>query len=316
MRLFSKTKKTTGWMAICFQEDGVCVVHVKRDPSAKPVVELAAFFPAEKAPDAELLEKLGKEVHASRHHCSTVLRAGEYQIVSVEAPNVAPDELKTAIRWKLKDLLDFHVDDATVDVLDVPMEKNAAGRSHSMYAIATRNHLIEQRQNLFAQANIPLSVIDIPEMAQRNVSALLEPEGRGVAFLSFNADGGLLTVSFNGELYLSRRIDVSASQLTQAQPGQETSLFDKITLELQRSLDHLDRQYHFVTIPKLLLAPLGQAEAGLREHLAANLYVPVESLNLEDVLDLTKTPELKAPDLQRRYFMALGAALRHEEKAL
>src|SRR5438067_7603301 len=49
--------------------------------------------------------------------------------------------------------------------------------------------------------------------AQRNISALLEPEGRGVAMLSFDADGGLLTVTFKAELYLARRIDVTLEQL-------------------------------------------------------------------------------------------------------
>ena len=44
--------------------------------------------------------------------------------------------------------------------------------------------------------------------------------------------------------------------------------------------------------------------------------MPVEALNLETVLDLAKVPELKSLETQQRYFMTLGAALRHEEKVL
>ncbi|RZI43058.1 agglutinin biogenesis protein MshI [Herbaspirillum sp. HC18] len=313
--LFGKPRKNAGWMAIAFRGDQVFAVHVVRSPSAMPCVNVAITLPVPKNNIAGILETLAKELHLGKYQCTTLLDTGEYQLLSVDAPNVPPEELKTAIRWRLKDMLDFHIDDATVDVLDVPIDKNAPTRNHSMYAVAARNQFIEQRQTAFIDAKIPLSVIDIPEMAQRNMSALLEPEGRGLALLSFDTDGGLLTVTYAGELYLSRRIDIPLSQLSQADEGQRTACYDRITLELQRSLDHFDRQYHFITLSKLVIAPLEDA-AGLQAYLASNLYVPVEALNLESIMDLSKVPELKALDMQRRYFMALGAGLRLEEKAL
>jgi MSHA biogenesis protein MshI len=316
MGLFSKAKKNPGWLAICFQEDGILAAHVSRHPGQKPVAELIASYPIDKAAPVAALEKLGKELRASAYQCTTLLAANDYQLLSVDAPNVQPDELKTAIRWRLKDMLDYHIDDATIDVLDIPIDKNAASRNHSMYAIAARNQLIKQRQDLFTEAKVPLSVIDIPEMAQRNISALLEPEGRGVAFLSFDTHGGLLTVSYSGELYLSRRIDVPLAQLAQAQADQQNACYDRITLELQRSLDHFDRQYHFITVARLVLGPIGEAASPLQAYLASNLYVPVECLDLGGVLDLSKVPELNQHESQQRYLMTLGCALRHEEKLL
>ena len=312
--LFGKTKKDAGWMAISFRGDQVCVVHIVRT-AAMPAVTLAASYALAKDGAVEGLETLAKELHVSRYHCATLLSSGEYQLLSVDAPNVPDDELKTAIRWRIKDMLDFHIDDATIDVLDVPADKNAPVRNRTMYAVAARNSLIQQRQNWFAEAKIPLSVIDIPEMAQRNISALLELEGRGIALLSFDTDGGLLTVTYGGELYLSRRIDVPLSQLAHEDDGKRNACYDRITLELQRSLDHFDRQYHFIALSKLVLAPLGDTADGLQEYLAANLYVPVEALNLDAVMDFSSVPELKSLQAQQRYFMTLGAALRQEENA-
>jgi MSHA biogenesis protein MshI len=314
MAFFNKTKKSDGWMAITFSGDEVCAAHVRRASSAKPVVTLASSHAGAAASAEAALEKLGRECHADRHQCTTLLASHEYQILSVDSPNVPPTELKTAIRWRLKDLLDFHIDDATIDVLDIPQDKNAPARSHTMYAIAAPSRAIEQRQDLFGHAKIPLAVIDIPEMAQRNIAALVEPEGRSIAMLSFDADGGLLTFSAGGELYLSRRIDVPLAGLVGAE--QRTAAFDRITLELQRSFDHFDRQYHYVTLAKLVLAPLGPDGAGLFKHLTENLYTPVEMLDLDAVLDFSSTPALKEPDQQQRYFLTLGAALRHEEKVL
>lgn len=317
MPFFWKNRKLPGWLAISLRKDGICIAHLKRMPApALPKVELVAFHACEGNAQTQTLEKLAKDLQANRYECTTLLSPDEYQILSVEAPNVPPDELKTAIRWRLKDMLDFRVDDATIDVLDVPVDKNGAVRTHSMYAVAARNELIEQRQAMFSNAKIPLTVIDIPEMAQRNIGSLLETEGRGLAMLSFDDDGGLLTVTFAGELYLTRRIDISLRQLLETDAEQQRSIHDRITLELQRSLDHVDRQYHFIAIAKLVLAPLPEAAASLKDYLATNLYVPVEMLRLEEVLDLSAVPDLREIATQQRYFMTLGAALRHVEKAL
>ena len=316
MGLFAKTKKNVGWMAITLRDDGIRVASANRSAGAKPAIELAVSYPNNKSSFPVLLERLTKALHAERYACISLLAAGEYQLLSVDAPNVPPEELKTAIRWRLKDMLDFHIDDATIDVLDIPVDKNAPARGHSMYAVAARNQQIAQHQALFGAAKIPLSVIDIPEMAQRNISELLEPEGRGVALLSFDAEGGLLTVTYSGELYLSRRIDVTLQQLVQSGAEQKIAFHEKITLELQRSLDHFDRQYHSIAISKLILAPLSDDSTGLSEYLSANLYILVESLNLESILDIAKVPELKSLAAQQSYFMTLGTALRQEEKVL
>jgi MSHA biogenesis protein MshI len=313
MRFFKKAKKNDSWLSIAFLGDGIAAASIRRWPAARPTVEISNFFP--RGAGADTLEKIGRELQANNYRCLTVLGGGEYQMFAVDAPNVPPEELKTAVRWRLKDMLDFHVDDATIDVLDIPVDKTAAVRaSHSMFAVAARNSVIEQRQGLFAAARIGLTVIDIPEMAQRNISAMVEPEGRGVAMLSFGEDGGLLTVTSGGELYLSRRIDVTLADVLDADHERKHASFDKITLEVQRSLDHFDRQFHFINLSSLVLAPSGAS--GLEEYLSSQLYTPVTTMDLADVLDLGQAPELAGAAGQQRFFLALGAALRHEETVL
>lgn len=316
MALFSKAKKIPGWMAVGIEPDALRFAHVIRPAAGMPSVAMVASFPAAKLPRQDALEKACKELRLADYQCSTVLSSGDYQLMTVDAPNVPPDELKAAIRWKLKDMLDFHVEDATIDVLDIPPDKNSPARGHSMFAVVARNQVIQSRQTLFGDARIPLKVIDIQETAQRNVSALLEQDGRGLAFLSFGEEGGLLTVSYGGELYLARRIEVRASQFEQQGQEQLDALFERITLELQRSLDHFDRQYHFIAVSKLVLGPMGPAAAGLRDALSSNLYVPVEVLDLKSVLNLDNVPSLAEGRAQQQYFKVIGAALRHEEKTL
>lgn len=302
-------------MAISFQTDGIYAAYAKTPSGIRPTVEWLSFYPAsgDTAPGA--LSKLEKEHRAAGHQYANLLGIGEYQMLALDAPSVPADELKSAVRWRIKDMLDYHIDDATIDVLRVPADKGLAARSSTMFAIVARNQLIQQRQAIFDDAKLALRVIDIPDMAQRNISALLEPEARAIAVLSVNDDGSLVTVTCGGELFLSRHIDIRAPQLRQADPDLLSAFQERITLELQRSFDYFDRQYQSTPLAKLVLAPMEGIDEKLRDYLSANLYVPVETLDLASILDLSKTPELKSKELQQRFFMVIGAALRHETKA-
>lgn len=311
MRFFKKARKKDGWLILAVGRDGVAATSIERNAGGKPAVRFAHFLAGQ--PDAGMLEKAGRDIHAQAYRCATLLGAGEYQVISVEAPNVPQEELRTAIRWRLKDILDFPVDEATVDVLAIPVDAAGARAQQSVFAVAARNGVIKPRQQLFLDAKLDLAVIDIPEMAQRNISAMLEPEGRGVAMLSFGPDGGLLTVSFRGELYLSRRVDLGLEPLLDPDHERKHAAFDRITLELQRSLDHFERQFSFISVARLVLAP--SEIQGLDDYLSSNLYMPVDTLDLASVFDFAHAPELADPALQGRFFLPLGAALRTEAAA-
>ena len=219
--------------------------------------------------------------------------------------------MKSAVRWRLKEFLEYPVESATVDIVAVPSGQATAARGRSIYAVSARNQDIESRMKMFAQAKITLRVIEIAEMAQRNLAALFETDHRALAMLSFSEDGGLLTSTAGGELYLSRRIEISLDQLLGVRAEMRDQLFERIALELQRSLDHFDRQFSNVPLARLLLAPLPE-DLGLVAYLAANLSAPVEAVNLGDVLDFHEVPELREASEQILRWQTLGAALRTE----
>jgi len=312
MTWFGAANKEPGWLAIALSEAELRFVYGRYDAAGKSSIARYGSAAIEAKPGAA--EKVAKDLHVARYQCATLLRPGEYQMLVVEAPTVPPAELKSAIRWRIKDLLDYHVDDATVDILDIPPESEQAGRNHSMYAVAARNEVIQERVKAFESAHIPLVAIVIPEIAQRNISALHEVEGRGAALLYFNNEFGLLTVTCRGELFLSRRIEIGMAQMLAAVPESREELFERIVLELQRTLDHFDRQFRYVPVAKLLLGPEPE-ETGLYAHLKTNLDVPLERVDLLDRLRFEGQGE-PGTAVQWQLFHLIGASLRHEAKAL
>jgi MSHA biogenesis protein MshI len=310
--LFHQTRQQAGGFAICIHTNGVYLSRVKRG-GAMPQVLSCTFHAVDEVTPA-VLEKLRRDEHIGDFQFITLLAPGEYQMQLVEAPNVPVDELKSAIRWRIKDSLNYHIDDATVDVLQIPSGKNAGERPQSLYAIAAPNTAIRKRIELFEKARIDLKVIDIPELAQRNIAELFEVNGQGLALLAFDESGGMLSFTAGGELYLARRIEISLGQLQDADESLRGQALDRLELEVQRSMDFFSRQFHQVSVNRLLIS--APDEAGLVEHLSRDLDWPVEKLDLSQVLDLSAVPELADSGYAAHAFYALGAALRNEKRVL
>lgn len=307
---FLKKKMLPGLTGIGLLPDGLCVVRIERATGRAPALTLADFRPWGDQGQEKVLARAASDYDLARSRCTTVLDPGEYSLLLTEAPDVPPDELRAAIRWRIKDLIDFHINDATLDVFDLPGEK-AAGRARSMYAVAARSSAIQKRADLMSAAGINLDVIDIPEMSQRNLAALLPEDAKGVVLLSFTPGGGLITISKQAEIYLSRNIDIGLDMMASFPDANE--LFDRIALEVQRSLDYYDSHFRQAPIGTIALAPMPREVPGLVDYLKANLSANVI------VMDLAKLMEFEAelkPELQSACLTVLGAALRQEEKAL
>jgi len=288
-----------GWMAVSLAEGRARFAHVR--PGERPAV-LSLEEREWDGMDTRTLERVTKQVHTRRYRCTTVLAQSDYHMLLVEAPNVKRDELKAAVRWRIKDMIDYHVDDATIDVLDVPAIKGPQ-RPATMYAVVSKSDKLRQLIARFETVGIDLAAIDIPDTAQRNIAALYESPQRALLTLSFDGDDGLLTITSSGELYVCRKLD-----------GQQRA-FDRVLIEVQRSLDHFERNFSQLAVERLLLAPMQESEA-LVAHLGANLQLPVAAMDLIEVMDLPPVYLAAPADVRARWFRLIGAGLRVEGAVL
>ena len=283
-------------------------VHGDASGSGKPIV--ISFGQAEWLGDAASLARAYREFgFGNRTRCATLLAAGDYQISAVEAPNVPEAELKAAMRWRMKDVIDYPVEQSVYDLLQIPSADGAAARARWIYVVVARNELVKTYAERFDDAKVPLSVIDIPETAQRNVAALYERDARGVGLLYFDDAGGLLTVSSGGELYLARRFDFTMSQIRRDDEDYREDLYNRILVELQRTLDNFERQYSQIVLSRLLVGPEPEPTP-LAAYLHSNLGIEVAPVSLEEVLEFRGG----VPDAQVQwgYFHLIGCSIRSE----
>lgn len=311
MKLPFRSSRFPGWLALRQRGGELDAAYVERRGS-RAHVALCETYRTPGDPTSALA-RLRREHDWARYRCTMLLGTDEYQLHSFDAPKVEAQELKSAARWRVKELIDYPLDAAAVDILDIPAGPNA--RNHLVFAVSARNEVVQRHVQRYQQAGIPLAALDIPEVAQRNISALFEEKNRGLALLAFEEQGGLLTITCGGELFLTRRIDIPLAKLIDGDADARALLHERIALEVQRSLDHFDRQFSAITLSRFMLVPL-PAETGLAEFLGANIYLRVERAHIGSMLDCDRIPELSDPARQGFCLQVLGAALRDEEAHL
>lgn len=296
-------KREPGWLAVSLQPDRMHFAHASRAGDRYVLTRHGT----ERIGSEKDFHRTVKELAFERYDCLTVLPPSEYQLLVVDAPDVPIAEMKNAARWKIKDMIDYPVAEATIDVLQIP-DRRSEARAKSVYTVAAKNHTVRSCMERFSRLGLRLSVIDIVETAQRNIAALLEPPEGGVAMLYVGKEQVLCTVNFQGELYLTRRIDVGLDELEKLAHSSSDEAKNRILLEVQRSFDHLERQFPFVNVAKLVIAPT-PADIGLQGYLAENLDIPVEEVRLDELLERAPGVELDRESAWRLFHL-VGASLR------
>ncbi|NIR58009.1 MAG: agglutinin biogenesis protein MshI [Gammaproteobacteria bacterium] len=303
----TRKPKRDGLVGVSLTPDGVALAHVRRNggPPRLAVAEHRACSPGQR--DAVLGELV--KAHRLQGAPSVVsLWPGDYHLLQVEAPDVEASELRSAVRWRIKDLIDFHVDDAVIDVFEIPGQ-GQPGRARMMYTVAARTSTIRAGVELVASAGLDLQAIDIAELALRNISERLPEADQGLALLAFIADEVLLTLVRDGELYLSRSLEITPQALAAA----GAASVDHVVLELQRSFDYYESHFGHGGIGAVRLGPGVEDGEGLGRALAEALGVPVRTVALDELVELEREPD---PLARARCLPAVGAALRSEEVAL
>lgn len=261
------------------------------------------------AGNGESLRELTQHAHLSRVRTHLVLGTDEYQLLLVEAPRVEPSELRAAVRWRVKDLIDFHIDDAVIDVFEIPGQQNRPQGRSMMYAVAARARQVRDRIDQVEATDLQLDVIDITEMALRNLASLLDEDARGVATLYLAPEYGVITLTRQGNLYLARRLETGTDTLS----GGETDAMDQLVLEIQRSLDYYDSHFAQPPLSHLTVLPGFEGHDRLVRWLDGNLGLDVSGFDVQNLLDcrVDLVDEGLGPVL-----VAIGGALRHEEISL
>ena len=316
-RVFGLLKKAVaakGRIGVAFGRDLVGVAVVRREAGGAPVLERCEALPLERgAPSAAVTQAL-LALGLPRLPASTVLRSEDYQLALVEAPDVPPAELRAAMRWRLRDAIDFRVEDAVIDVIDVPNQARGA-QTRMLYAVAARRTAVDRHAALLAGV-ASFDVVDVPELCLRNLAAILPTAERGVALLHLGETAATVVLVRGRTFYFARQMDLQATlryNLDAGLPVEGRVDPAGVVLELQRSLDYYERHFDQPPITRIAIAPAGARADMLAADLGRETGLEVEALDLNALLRCAQPLEAAA---QASCLLAVGAALREEHRSL
>ncbi len=306
---FSRSPLLPGWIACAPQGEHTALALVQPGADGgKPAVRWAV----QEAWDdpVRMLRQLRDSRALARHRRVALLERGQYLCQSMDAPaEVERGDWAAAVRWQLKDTVDFPVDSAAVDVLAIPPGASYRPQPQLIAVAAAEAHvrpLVTQAHD----AGLPWSAVDVAETALRNLALLVQPEGRALALLHCQPSHATLVVTYAGELLSTRQMEIAADQFVAEDEAARQHAFDHAGLELQRTLDGIERAYGQVTLSQLLITPMPGVD-DLARYLGPLLYVPVAPLDLGELLDWSAVPDLAADAAAlNRVLLAIGAALR------
>ncbi len=314
MGLFSKRKLKQDLQAgIGFHPDGITVAVVKRQVGGRPLLQSMRFQPyADPGNYAEVCRQLASELELNSMKSVLVLPPDDYTMLQVESPGVETSELLGAVRWQIKDLIDFHMDDATIDLFPLP-EPQRAGFNRKLSVVAARNSLIQDRVDLLGAAGIEIEAIDITELALRNLALLDKRDSGAKAFLYLSPRYSMIEIISGSQLYLSRQIKVDLTDLERMSGGvdmeQGNPALDNLVLEVQRSMDFYESQFGEGQVTRVsVISPATEVTGEIMRFAEDNLEATVSRFELANMLD--SVDGVAPADAASHCLAVLGGALR------
>ncbi len=225
--------------------------------------------------DRKSLQLMVKSMGLKGRACHYVLSDEDYQLSLMDSPGLEGEELVQAMGWQVKDLLPYPVQDAVIDVFDVP-QSTAKGGKPMVNVVATPKQQVLGIAKEVAYVGLDLQSVDISELALGCVMRMSGAHPRGEALAILHPGQGELLMFAQGQLAMSRKFDLAyQAEVDEPLPTEQ------LLLELQRTLDYYERQLGQLPPAKIRLAAKHLHESKLDDSFKQALNTPIELLELD-----------------------------------
>lgn len=239
--------------------------------------------------------------------CCYVLETHDYNLNLLEAPKVPKKEINQAVRWVVKDLIHFPVEEAIIDVFDLPVAR-ARDNMKMIYVVVSQKSVIQRIESFITSTGLILETIDIPELVLKNVIVKALANLKEGAFIYLTQNSGKVILYRENQIYITRSFEIKLST-TPGEIKSDNKTLDLLALEIQRSFDYLNSVFRHSMQNNIVLAPTLIEGNIIQEFLRNALGGEVKILKLVDCLKFEKP--IKEEE-EANCLLAIGAVLREE----
>jgi MSHA biogenesis protein MshI len=300
-QIFAKNNSSQR-LGIAFQQQGVSLCSIPHQAFNSPDdndndndITSQVLFHHEKTNAGHYLQAI-KTLHDNcdlKGDVTLVLNEAQSQVVQVDKPSVPDNEINSALKWQIKDLVSISPENMVLDYYDAP---TLAGGKEKINVVCAP---LDELKNLVVATEkgiVKVSAITTQEFAFAN---LLPPQNEAYLLVCQQPNEEIvLIIVKQKQLFFQRRLRGFSQISSKTAEELSSTVIDDISLEIQRSTDYFERQLKQAPIKGIkVLLPI-KLEYVFVEKLAENSTAPVSLL------------ELPLPYHQHRDFGAvIGASL-------
>jgi MSHA biogenesis protein MshI len=214
------------------------------------------------------------------------LATEHYEMVQVDKPSVADEEIAQALRWSIKDIVVLE-GELVVDYFELPAQPAGGNKVN---VVATKADVIRSVSEGVIGSELRLSQITVAELAPCDILAdYPEP------CVSISQEAGqdiCLSIVKDGQLYFSRRLRGYENIKSFSPEELKMGSVDNLTLEVQRSMDYFESQLRQAPIKKIVVnvdSPHLDAICNIMRELTL-----IDVMPLQYAFDIEESIELKS----------------------
>lgn len=235
--------------------------------------------------------------------CQLILLPGQYQLILMDALEVPEADMAKALRWSLKGLSDYDLDDVAIDAFMLP-STNGDSQKKTMVAITPQSILNKQCATL-ESAFLNVTTVSIAEMALKNLVTLMfpsTPEEDTPPLLVISLYGKIrkLHIFYNNMLYLVRALSPVGNPIDN-EPAEMTN----IILELERSIDYCVNKLNLTEPKQILFTPGFYQSVAFFKVIEETLTLTASIIDLNQYLEIE--PALSLEDQHEVFYSITGA---------
>jgi len=297
----SDSDKSAG---ITLSNTGIALAIVKHSPPLA-TLEFSHYYPCTPSDQVEQLSQLVKQYKLDAISCNLVLLAEDYQLLQVDAPEVPKQDLTAALRWQIKDLIDFHIDDAVIDHIEM-LNQNTSGKQQ-LLVVTSRQSVIQAHVDLLQSTNCNLTTIDIALQSARNILCQYPNLEPSVGILNLWTDASKISVMLNQDIYINRTssIGLQSLQFVTDEDITSQSILDSLALELQRTFDYFESHSRQASLSKLFIITNGEPVHNLDQMIQERLGIDCVNVDIADIVTINSNEQV-----DNNCIIAIGGALR------
>jgi len=294
-----------GLLAIEVRPNGVAVAY---NPGTSPSkITICEFHPyqSEIQPgDSDLselkthLSKIVTTHNLRKSYCTLILHPDYYHLTLIDTPEVPEAEHKEAVRWQMKDIVEYPLEDVAIDIFH-PGGKE--GNLKKTYVIATQNSSLQKIINIIQNCELLPAAVDIREFAMRNLASKLAKAEETIGFLDVFNDKCIMVTIQQNNIQFVRHIPTGLNSIKNGD-------YSQLTTEIKRSFNYCETECGLPLPTEIFMPPMADTDNEIPVNIEKNINKKTSVIRLQDIVELEASADQQ---IEFNCWVAIGGALRN-----